>query len=74
MEVIKKYSNRKLYSLKANRYVTLKYLHDLVKTEASFIIVENKTMKNITNDVLKRSLSLLTLDQKTIKELITSSI
>jgi polyhydroxyalkanoate synthesis regulator protein len=70
MEVIKKYPNRKLYSLKANGYVTLNYINDLVRSEASFSILEHKTLKDVTNDVLKQSILLLDLDAKTLRSLI----
>lgn len=63
MEQIKRYQNRKLYSLKSSSYVTLDYIADLVKSDQAFTVFDNKTKEDITNKTLKQSL--LVLDLKT---------
>ena len=70
MEVIKKYANRKLYSTKANGYVKLDYINELVKSGARFQIIDNNTKDDITNAVLKQSIGLLDLNNSVLKELI----
>ena len=72
MEVIKKYTNRKLYSLKTNSYVTLEYINDLVKTNQKFQVINNSDLSDITKDTLKQSLSLLNLDRTTLTNIIRS--
>lgn len=52
METIVKYSNRKLYSKKASSYITEKDIIEMVQKNKKFIIIENKTQKNITGKVL----------------------
>jgi len=55
MEVIKRYTNRKLYSTKANSYVTLNYIMDLIKTNQKFQVIESATKKDITALTVKKS-------------------
>ena len=48
---IKKYSNRKFYSLETSGYVRLEYIRGLVNAGTPFRVVDNGTGKNITKQV-----------------------
>ena len=68
METIKKYNNRKLYSTTLKKYVTLKYILDLVKTDQKFIVIENEL--DVTKEVMMKSLALVDLSQNSIAAII----
>lgn len=70
MEVIKRYNNRKLYSMKISKYVDLAYILDLVKTNQRFQVIENKTKSDVTSKELKKALSLLPLEKGLMETLI----
>lgn len=70
VETIKKYQNRKLYSTKLSKYVDLSYINDLVRTDQKFVVIENKTKKDITVDQMKQALSLVKLDRTVIEMLV----
>lgn len=53
MEIIRKYDNRKLYSNKVKKMVTLNYIQDLIKSDKKFIVINNSE-EDITREVLKR--------------------
>ena len=62
VEVIKKYTNRKLYSTKTSSYVKLPYLADLIKTKQKFMVIDNKTKKDITTQEKIKALQHLDSD------------
>lgn len=70
MEVIKKYSNRKLYSTKLSKYVTLNYVLDLVKTKQKFTVIDNSSKKDVTTKTIQNSLKTLPLDLEALNNLI----
>ena len=70
METIKRYQNRKLYSLKSSSYVTLDYIAELVKTDQAFTILDNKSKEDITNKTLKQTLLVLDLKPNDVLRLI----
>lgn len=70
VETIKKYSNRKLYSTKLSSYVDLAYINDLVRTQQNFMVLDNKTKKDITVKEMKSALMLINLDRSVIEMLI----
>ena len=70
METIKRYANRKLYSTKVNRYVTVDYIKELVKGNAKFQVIDNETKSDITIKTLQGALTTLDLSPKTVLELI----
>lgn len=69
-EVIIKYRNRKLYSTKENRYVTLKYILDLVRLNQKFIVLSKETGEDITNSTLVTSLRGVAIGTKELTQLI----
>lgn len=57
MIIIKKYSNRKLYSSNKNQnfkkgYVTMEDLKELVKNGSEFKVFDDKTGQEVTNQTL----------------------
>jgi polyhydroxyalkanoate synthesis repressor PhaR len=50
--VIKKYANRRLYNTAEGCFVTLADLHELVKQEISFVVLDVKSGKDLTSSVL----------------------
>jgi len=70
METIKKYPNRKLYSTMLKKYVTLPYIIDLVKTSQKFMVIDNKSKKDITQLTIKQTIPLLDLPTSTLTMLI----
>ena len=69
METIIKYDNRKLYSKTLGKYVRQDYILDLVKTGQKFK-VERYGKGDITDKVIKSSLSKLTITTEDARELI----
>jgi len=72
METITKYNNRKLYSKKANRYVSLGYVKDLIKTGQKFQVTKYNTKEDVTRKTIQECLHKLDLDTATMIELIRS--
>lgn len=70
MEVIKKYTNRKLYSTTLSKYVKLEYVLDLVKTNQKFSVIKNDTKTDITRETMMQSLALVELSQNSIAAII----
>jgi hypothetical protein len=54
MEIIMQYKNRKIYSLKINKYVNNAYLKDLINLNESFKVIEKDTNKDVTYRFRKR--------------------
>lgn len=50
--VIKKYANRRLYNTQISCYITLEDLHQMVKKEEDFIVVDAKTGEDLTRITL----------------------
>ena len=50
--VIKKYANRRLYNTAEGCFVTLADLHELVKQEVAFVVLDVKSGKDLTASVL----------------------
>jgi polyhydroxyalkanoate synthesis repressor PhaR len=50
--VIKKYANRRLYNTAEGCFVTLADLHELVKQEIAFVVLDVKSGKDLTSSVL----------------------
>lgn len=50
--VIKKYPNRRLYNTETSKYITLKDLTELVKSDQDFKVVDVKTQEDVTQIVL----------------------
>lgn len=55
MIIIKRYANRKLYSTGDKRYVTLKDILQLSKSGVSFIVIDMKTRKDLTNETILKA-------------------
>jgi polyhydroxyalkanoate synthesis repressor PhaR len=70
MEIIKRYTNRKLYSTKTSSYVTIPYIIDLVKSGQKFQVVDNGSKNDVTTKVLRSSMVDLPLSVETMKMLI----
>ena len=52
VRIIKKYPNRRLYDTKESRYITLNDVRNLVIEEQPFEVIDKKTEKNITRNIL----------------------
>lgn len=61
MNLIKKYTNRKLYSTKDSTYITLQDIADLVLYEEEFQVVDNTNGADITIDTIRAAVSELAL-------------
>lgn len=70
MEIIKKYKNRKLYSTRLAKYVTLDYVNDLVRQKSRFKVIENKSKKDVTKETLVRGLMNVSVKKSDIVNLI----
>lgn len=53
--IIKKYKNRKYYSIDKSRFVDLNFIIDLIKRKDEFIIVDNRN-DDITDQVILKLL------------------
>lgn len=73
METIKKYNNRKLYSLERKEYVNLSYIIDLVKTNNNFKVISHSNSSDLTNEVLKEALLKVNVPTLNLKQLIKIS-
>jgi len=70
METIKRYGNRKLYSTTLSKYVTLKYVLDLVRTNQSFTVIDNADKTDITKQTMMQSLGQMELSKGVIEAVI----
>ena len=50
--VVKKYANRRLYDTGRSSYVTLEDLYEMVKEEYDFVVIDAKSGKDLTKQVL----------------------
>ncbi|PCJ49550.1 MAG: polyhydroxyalkanoate synthesis repressor PhaR [Gammaproteobacteria bacterium] len=50
--IIKKYPNRRLYDTKYSHYITLHDVHDLVRNDVSFHVIDVKTGADLTRSTL----------------------
>ncbi len=50
--VVKKYANRRLYDTGRSSYVTLEDLYEMVKEDYDFVVLDAKTGKDLTKQVL----------------------
>lgn len=50
--IIKKYPNRRLYDTKHSQYITLHDVHEMVKKNRSFKVIDAKTAKDLTRNTL----------------------
>ena len=50
--IIKKYPNRRLYDTKYSHYITLHDVHDLVRNNVSFHVIDVKTGTDLTRSTL----------------------
>jgi polyhydroxyalkanoate synthesis regulator protein len=73
MHVIKRYLNRKLYSVSESAYITLLDLKEIVKRGETIQVIDNATKQDITLQTLKMILPLLSLGVNDIINLIKTS-
>ena len=73
MRIIKRYTNRKLYDTKTHKYISLIDIVNFVRSDIDFIVIDNKTKQNITNQHMVRSLEKIGLSDNTIKSIIRSN-
>jgi len=73
MEVIKKYSNRKLYSTELSKYVPLPYIIDLVKIGSKFVVIDVDSDKDVTRSVLKSAVNYISPSKDSLLEFIKNS-
>ncbi len=52
MRVIKKYPNRRLYDTEKSSYITLSQVHDIIRTNQDFKVVDAETGEDITRSIL----------------------
>jgi polyhydroxyalkanoate synthesis repressor PhaR len=52
MNLIKRYSNRKLYNTESKCYITLNDIAELIKTGVDLQVVDNATGKDVTEKIL----------------------
>lgn len=52
--LIKKYPNRRLYNTSSSAYIVLDDIVDLIKSNAAFIIIDQKTGEDITRSILNQ--------------------
>ena len=70
METIKKFKNRKLYSTKLSKYVTLTDLVTRLRNKEEFTVLEHGTNNDITNKTLKQALVNVNIPEDTLRRLI----
>ena len=58
-ELIIKYSNRKLYSTKSSKYISLNEVYEKYNAGEPFSVIEHKTKSNITSSVIMKSMAAL---------------
>lgn len=52
MRVIKKYPNRRLYDTEKSSYITLSQVHDIIRSNQDFKVVDAETGEDITRSIL----------------------
>jgi polyhydroxyalkanoate synthesis repressor PhaR len=52
VRVIKKYPNRRLYDTEKSSYITLSQVHDIIRTNEDFKVVDAETGEDITRSIL----------------------
>lgn len=52
MRVIKKYPNRRLYDTQKSTYITLTQVHDIIRSNEDFKVVDAETGEDITRSIL----------------------
>ena len=52
MRVIKKHPNRRLYDTEKSSYITLAQVHDIIRTNVDFKVVDAETGEDITRSIL----------------------
>ncbi|MEZ0223615.1 MAG: polyhydroxyalkanoate synthesis repressor PhaR [Alphaproteobacteria bacterium] len=52
MRVIKKYPNRRLYDTEKSSYITLSQVHDIIRSNEDFKVVDAETGEDITRSIL----------------------
>jgi polyhydroxyalkanoate synthesis repressor PhaR len=57
VRTIRKYSNRRLYDTETSVYITLEGIRQLVLTETPFQVVDKRTGKDITRNILLQIIS-----------------
>lgn len=62
--VIKKYENRKLYDTTQSKYVALRELKDFIRNGETITIIEQKSGKDITSEVLTKAILEDTQDER----------
>ena len=67
---IKRYQNRKLYSINESKYVTIQDLSKLLKQGQSFNVTDFKTQANMTKQVLLKALQYSSITENELIELI----
>ena len=50
--IIKKYPNRRLYDTECSKYITLEDIRVLVIENGEFVVIDAKTKKDITKNIL----------------------
>lgn len=55
MIVIKRYTNRKLYSTELSRYILMKDIRELEKSAKVFKVIDMKDLKDITKETVLRA-------------------
>lgn len=73
MEILIKYSNRKLYSKSDKTYVNLDYVKGLVKGNRTFVVVDHDSGLDITKDILKKLLLKVEAPRSSLERLIRMS-
>ena len=71
MKIIKRYQNRKLYDTVKSKYITLKDVIQMVKTNEEFTVIDRHN-REITQRILLSALAEnVIIDETTIRNLIT---
>ena len=55
MIVIKKYTNRKLYSTELSKYILMRDIRELEKSAKVFKVIDMKDLKDITKETVLRA-------------------
>ena len=74
MEVIKRYSNRKLYSTQLNTYVKLGDILGYVLAGRKFQVIDNESNKDITKQTILKTISKIDVPQKKLEALIRGEL
>ena len=69
--IIKKYPNRRLYDTQHSQYITLVDVHNLVKNEKSFQVIDAKNGNDLTRSTL---LQIINLQEEQSQPLLTTDL